>query len=367
MMKCRLLLLVSLGALGLAGCGSGNAGNTSKNACMAAPKVAAVAPASTFRTGTSLTLMTHDSFALSDGVLESFTKQTGVAVKLVKAQDAGSMVSQAVLTSGKPTADVMFGVDNTFMCKALAADVFVPMKSAAAGSVAAELKLDPHGRLIPIDYGDVCINYWKDSFSSTKPPASLDDLTKPEFAGQFVTQHVDTSSPGFAFLLATIAKYGDAGWESFWTKLRANKVEVVAGWTEAYTEKFKAGGGDKAIVTSYATSPVAEVVFAKTPPAAAPTGVLTDACFRQVEFAGVLRGSAHPEAAAALVDFLLSEAVQGDIPLNMFVFPANPLAKVPADFTKHAVAVANPLTLDPAIIEQNRARWTERWTRIVTR
>jgi len=361
------LVAIPLGVLGLAGCGSDDTGTTSKEACTAAPREPAVVPATSFKPGSSLRLMTHDSFSLSDGVLEQFTTQTGVEVKLIKSQDAGSMVSQAVLTAGKPTADVMFGVDNTFMCKALAAKVFAPMKSAAANAVPAELKLDPHGRLVPIDYGDVCVNYWKDSFSSTRAPATIDDLTKPEFAGLFVTQHVDTSSPGFAFLLATIAKYGESAWESYWTKLRANKVEVASGWTEAYTEKFKAGGGDKPIVTSYATSPVAEVVFAKTPPATAPTGVLTDACFRQVEFAGVLRGSANAEAAAALVDFLLSEPVQSDIPLNMFVFPANPKAKVPADFTSHAAVVANPLTLEPALIEQNRARWTERWAKIVTR
>jgi ABC transporter substrate-binding protein (ThiB subfamily) len=220
-------------------------------------------------------------------------------VKLLKSDDAGAMVSQAVITSGKPTADVMFGIDNTFLCKALEANVFVPYESPALSNVPKDLQLDANHRVTPMDVGDVCVNYWKDSFASGKAPASFDDLTKPEFKGQFVTEHPDTSSPGFAFLLATIAKYGDKGWEGYWRKLRDNDIAIAQGWTDAYSEQFKSGGGDKSIVTSYASSPAAEVVFSEGKLTEPPTGVVNDTCFRQIEFAGVLRGTQHPEAAAA--------------------------------------------------------------------
>jgi thiamine transport system substrate-binding protein len=358
---------VALALVTLAACGDDS--SSASAACFDKPDTAPIAAAAsgTAAKGTSITLVTHDSFALSDGTLEKFTAQTGIEVKLLKSDDAGAMVSQAVITSGKPTADVMFGIDNTFLCKALEADVFVPYESPGLTNVAKDLQLDPHRRVTPIDVGDVCVNYWKQSFASSKAPASIDDLTKPDYKNQFVTEHPDTSSPGFAFLLATIAKYGDKGWEGYWRKLRDNGVAIAPGWTEAYSEQFKSGGGDKSIVTSYASSPAAEVVFSEGKLTEPPTGVVNDTCFRQIEFAGVLRGTAHPEAAAALVDFLLSDTVQSDIPLNMFVFPASKTATVPAEFAQHAQLVDKPLTIDPATIESNRIDWTERWAKVALR
>ncbi|HUP72079.1 MAG TPA: thiamine ABC transporter substrate-binding protein [Acidimicrobiales bacterium] len=362
-------LVVGIVALAATACGDDSSSSAGAK-CFDEPATPAISSDSVKSAnirGTKITLVTHDSFALSDGTLEEFTAQTGVEVELLRSNDAGAMVSQAVITSGKPTADVMFGVDNTFLCKALEANVFVPYESPALADVAEDLQLDTYHRVTPMDVGDVCVNYWKESFGSGAAPASFDDLTKPEFKGQFVTEHPDTSSPGFAFLLATIAKYGDDGWEGYWRKLRDNNVAIAPGWTEAYGEQFKSGGGDKSIVTSYASSPAAEVVFSEGKLTEPPTGVVNETCFRQIEFAGVLRGSEHPEAAAALVDFLLSDTVQNDIPLNMFVFPASKSATLPAEFSKHAKLVDKPLTLDPATIESNRIDWTERWAKIALR
>ena len=364
-----LVIVIGVVALASAACGD-DSSSSAGAACFDKPTTPAISSdsvKSAATKGTSITLVTHDSFALSDGTLDEFTAQTGIKVELLKSDDAGAMVSQAVITSGKPIADVMFGIDNTFLCKALEANVFVPYESPALTNVAKELQLDSHHRVTPMDIGDVCVNYWKDSFATTKAPASFDDLTKSEFKGQFVTEHPDTSSPGFAFLLATIAKYGDKGWESYWRKLRDNDVAVAQGWTEAYSEQFKSGGGDKSIVTSYASSPAAEVVFAEGKLTEPPTGVVNETCFRQIEFAGVLRGTQHPEAAAALVDFLLSDTVQNDIPLNMFVFPASRSATLPPEFSKHAKLVDKPRTLDPATIEANRIDWTERWAKVALR
>ena len=364
-----LLITLLFSALAAMVTACGDDSSSTSASCFDKPDTAAIAPESvkTAARGTSITLVTHDSFALSDGTLDTFTAQTGIEVKLLKSDDAGAMVSQAVITTGKPTADVMFGVDNTFLCKALEADVFAPYESPALSNVDKSLQLDPHRRVTPIDVGDVCVNYWKESFAAGKTPDSFDDLTKSDFKNQFVTEHPDTSSPGFAFLLATIAKYGDKGWEGYWRKLRDNGLAIAPGWTEAYSEQFKAGGGDKSIVTSYASSPAAEVVFSEGKLTAPPTGVVNETCFRQIEFAGVLRGTQHPAAAAALVDFLLSDTVQSDIPLNMFVFPASKSATVPVEFSAHAKLVDKPLTLDPATIEANRIDWTERWAKAALR
>ncbi len=208
------------------------------------------------------------------------------------------------------------------------------------------------------------MNYWTDRLPGDAP-TSLDDLRDPANAASFVTENPESSSPGFAFLLATIAKYGEDGWEDYWQDLVDGGVSVTAGWTEAYSGEFIAGGGDRAIVTSYATSPVAEVLYSAEPIDVSPTAVLDDSCFRQIEFAGILAGAEHPEAAELLIDFLLGPDFQADIALNMFVRPVRDGVELPAVFVDNAVVIDAPLTLAPADIEANRADWTERWNEIV--
>ena len=317
--------------------------------------------------GVTVRLVTHDSFLVSDGLFETFTEQTGIEVDVVKGGDAGEIVSRAILTAGDPEGDVLFGIDNTFLQRGLDADVFDAYESPALEVVPDEFELDGEHRVTPIDFGDVCLNYWTESVPEGSVPASLDDLTKPEYAASFVTQDPEASSPGFAFLLATIAAYGEDGWEDYWQQLADGGVTVTTGWTDAYYTEFAAGGGEKSIVTSYASSPVAEVVFAEPPVDAPPTGVVLDSCFRQIEFAGILAGTEQPEAAARLIDFMLSDDFQADIPLNMFVSPVNSNTVLPEVFTTHAAVPSRTLSLSPAEIEANRADWTERWAEIVLR
>jgi len=304
----------------------------------------------------TITLVTYDSFVVSEGLLESFTADSCIEVEQVSSGDAGQLVSSAILTKDNPTADVMFGIDNTFLQRGLDADLFVPYASPL-------LVLDPEYRVTPIDYGDVCVNYWLSELSG-EAPATLGDLIDPAHADQFVTMNPETSSPGFAFLLATIARYGD-GWEDYWQSLVDNGVSITAGWSDAYYGEFIAGGGSRSIVTSYASSPPAEVIFADPPIDTAPSAVLYDSCFRQVEFAGILAGTEAPGAAQQLIDFMLSSDFQEDIPLNMFVYPANRDAALPEAFVEFGQLADNPATLTPQEIETNREAWTERWVEIV--
>ena len=310
----------------------------------------------------SITLLTHDSFALSDETLEVFTAQTGIEVTLLQAADTGTMVSEAILTAGNPLGDVMFGVDNTFLARALNADLFEPYESPNLADVPDEFKLDPQHRVTPIDFGDVCINYWTDALPAD-PPTTLEDLASPEFANQLVVQNPETSSPGLAFLLATIA--GTDDWEQYWADLVDNGVAVTAGWEDAYYGEFISGGGERSMVVSYASSPPAEVIYASSPIDTPPTQVLLDSCFRQIEFAGVLAGTDHPAEAQALIDFMLTPTFQDDVPLNMFVFPVANSATLPQAFVDHAQIVEDPLFVDPAEIEAHRDEWTDRWVEIV--
>ncbi len=311
--------------------------------------------------GTTITLITHDSFNLSDHVLAAFTAETGVTVELLAAGAAGTMVSEAILTKDTPLADVMFGIDNTFLQRGLDNDLFEPYESVNIGDVADGLDLDGKHRVTPIDFGDVCVNYWIDAVPSV--PSSLSDLTDPAFANQLVVQSPESSSPGLAFLLATIK--GTDDWEQYWTDLVTNGVSVTSGWEDAYYGEFTAGGGDRSLVVSYATSPPAEVIFADPPVDTAPTGVLLDSCFRQIEFAGVLAGTDHPEAAGALIDFMLSPTFQEDIPGNMFVFPSVDGTTLPPEFVEFGEVAENPHIIDPEEIEKNRDEWVDRWVEIV--
>jgi thiamine transport system substrate-binding protein len=299
--------------------------------------------------------------------LAAFTAQTGATVNVLRAGDAGAMVNQAILTKDNPIADVLFGVDNSFLSRALDAGIFEPYGAAGLENVPVELRLDARQRVTPIDYGDVCLNYDKAAFGpGTTPPQALEDLVKPAHHGQLVVEDPASSSPGLAFMLATIVRFGEQGdytWRDYWRDLRANDLEVTSGWEEAYNTFFSGGpgAGDRSIVVSYATSPAAEVFYATAPPTEAPTAVVTDGCFRQIEFAGVLVGTEQPELARRLVDFMLGQEFQADIPLNMFVFPAVPTTPLPDVFAAHAAQVAQPLTMAPDQIAANRERWINEW------
>ena len=322
-------------------------------------------------TPSSVVLVTHDSFAISPAVKKAFETESGLKLRILKSGDAGEVVTRALLTAGNPESDVLFGVDNNLLQRALDGDVFDAYESPELASVDPKLDLDPEHRVSPIDHGEVCLNYDKGWFAShgLTPPQSLGELTLPRYRGQLVVENPATSTPGLAFMLATIAQYGDL-WQGYWRKLRANDVLVVDGWEEAYFTRFSGAGGShgkRPLVVSYASSPPAEVIFRKPRPSQAPTGVIEESCFRQIELAGVLRGARNVEGARELIDFMLSKRFQEDIPLQMFVFPARRDAALPAAFEKFAVVPDAPLELPPDQIEENRERWVDEWTDIVVR
>ncbi len=339
----------------------------------AAPTAAPAATAGSFA-GQKLTVMAHDSFNVSADVLAAFEQRTGAKVAFLKSGDAGAALNKAILARNAPLADVFFGVDNTFLSRALDADIFEPYQSPALATIPADLRLDPSNRLLPIDYGYVNINYDKAYLQKNNlaPPTRLEELTKPAWKGKLVVENPATSSPGLAFLLATIARFGTSGnytWLDFWKDLRANDLLVADGWEDAYYTHFSgsSGKGPRPLVVSYATSPAAEVFFSEGKLTEPPTGNLLDGSFRQIEFAGVLKGAKNPALARAFLDFMLSKPFQEDIPLQMFVYPVLPDAALPEVFRKFAEVPPQPAGLSPEEIGKNRDRWIEQWTKTVLR
>jgi len=339
-------------------------------ALLAVLLVAACRGGTTETAGTTVRLMTHDSFDVSAEVLAAFEAETGLTVEVFKAGDGGEALNKAILSKDAPLADVFYGVDNTFLQRALDNDIFLPYASPALADVPDALELDAQQRALPVNYGDVCLNYDVAWFAERglPPPAGLDALAEPAYAGLTVVQNPATSTPGLAFLLATVETYGEDGYLDYWQRLVDNDVLVANGWEEAYYTHFTAASeGDRPVVVSYASSPVAEVYFAETPPAEAPTAavVADGACFRQIEFAGILRGTKVEGAAQQLVDFMLSRPFQEDIPLKMFVYPANETAALPDVFIQHSRTPAAPVQMSPARIAANREAWIEAWTETV--
>ena len=317
-------------------------------------------------------LVTHDSFAISDDVKAAFEEESGLTLRILQSGDAAAMVTRALLTAGNPEGDVLFGVDSNTLARALEGDLFEAYESPRLETVDERFVLDPEHRATPIDHGDVCLNVDTAWFAERgiEQPRSLDDLTDPRYRGLLVVENPATSTPGLAFLLATVARYGEGRWQEYWRALRANGVLVVDGWEEAYTVRFSGASGSsgsRPIVVSYASSPPAEVIFRDPQPEEAPTAVIEDSCFSQIELAGVLRGAANEDGARELIDFMLSERFQEDIPLNMFVFPVNRDAELPPVFAEHAVVPQSPLELPPDEIEENRDEWVAEWTQIVVR
>ncbi|HKZ84511.1 MAG TPA: thiamine ABC transporter substrate-binding protein [Anaerolineae bacterium] len=321
----------------------------------------------------TLTVLTHESFALSEDVLEEFESANNATVQFLKQPDAGQALNRAILTKDNPEADVLFGVDNTFMSRALDEGILEPYRSPALAGIPAEFQLNPENRLTPIDFGDVCLNYDKAYFAehNLQPPQTLADLARPEYKDLLVVENPASSSPGLAFMLATVARFTEESWLGYWADLENNGVKVVEDWTTAYYTEFSAssGKGPRPIVVSYASSPPAEVFFAEPPLEEAPTAAVTapQTCFRQIEFAGILRGTQNRDLAEKWIDFMLGVRYQGDLPLNQFVYPVNPQAELPEVFVKYSQIAQEPANLPPEAIAANRDRWIEEWTETVLR
>jgi len=332
------------------------------------------APAANDAAVTTLTLASHDSFNVSEEVLAQFEAENNVKVQLLALGDAGEALNKMILSKEAPLADLFFGVDNTFLSRALAADIFVPYASPQLAQIPDELELDPEHRLLPVDLGYVNLNADANYFAehNLALPQALEELTKPEYKGLLVAINPATSSPGLAFLLATISHFGEEGYLDFWQALRANDVLIVNGWSEAYYDHFtvgSGGSGDRPIVVSYSTSPPADVLFAsdgRTAPASVNLN-LASGVFRQIEFVGVLEGAKEPELAQKLVDFMLGDAFQADVPLQMFVYPAVPETPLPELFTQFAEQPAVANQVDAAAIDANRETWIDAWTTVMLR
>ncbi|WP_017976466.1 thiamine ABC transporter substrate-binding protein [Actinopolyspora halophila] len=309
----------------------------------------------------TVTLVTHDSFAISDEARRHFERESGYELRVNKMGDAGALTNELVLTKDAPVGDVAFGVDSTFYSRALDSGAFAPYRPRGSGSIPVKYSVvDP--RLTPVDAGDVCVNIDKRWFAQhdVPEPENLADLTEPRYRGLFAVPSPATSSPGMAFLLNTIDGFGrQGGWKNYWRQLMSNDVRISSGWQEAYNQDFSgsAGNGSRPIVLSYASSPAAEVGE----DGESRTRALLDTCYRQVEYAGVLTGAKHPKRARELMDFLLSWKFQSQVSEQMYVYPTMLGVEPPKSWQDVAPLPSDSAEMKPEVVGQNRERWVSQW------
>lgn len=316
-------------------------------------------------------VVTHDSWAMDKKVITKFEKESGYRVKVTSNGDAGALTNKLVLTQDDPIGDVVFGIDNTFASRAADAGILQDYTPAGmpVGSASYQLPNDGGGgRLTPVDYGDVCINVddaWYAKHHQT-PPRSLDDLTERAYRDQLVVPGPTTSSPGLAFLLTTIAAKGEPGWQDYWRRLIANGVKIDAGWSDAYEVDFTGGGGqgDRPIVLSYASSPPFTIPKGASKPT---TSALLDTCFRQVEYAGVLKGAHNVKGAKAFVDFMVGKDFQAALPDQMYVFPVDEDVALPDVWAKWAKVASTPWTVRSSDVTAHRTEWLRQWRDLASR
>lgn len=309
----------------------------------------------------TVTLVTHDSWAAPQQVLDAFRQQTGIRLNVLKKGDAGALTNSLVLTKANPIGDVAYGVDSTFASRALNEGVFESYTSPEADRGPQRYSVDGQHRLSAVDLGDVCLNIDTNWFARNgiSAPASYDDLTDPRYKDLLVVENPATSSPGLAFLLGTIAKYGEQGWRAYWQKLKDNGVKSDSGWEEAYSQDFSgsAGKGPRPIVVSYASSPAAEIGADGKPR----TRALLNTCYRQVEYAGVLAGTKQPDKAQKVIDFLLSQQFQATVADNMYVYPSRQGVDLPQGWAEAAPLPPDPATLPGDQVQAAREQWIGQW------
>ena len=295
-------------------------------------------------TPNEVTVVTHDSAVFTEDVIKEFKSQTGITIKQIKAGDAGELTNKLVLTKDAPIADVVYGIDNTFLDVALENGVI-------------------EGVPEQVDFGDVCINYDKNWFiqNETPAPSSIKDLTKPAYRGLTVLTNPTTSSPGLAFLAATVSVFGENGWEQYWQALKANDVKIAAGWEDAYFTDFSgsSGKGDYPIALSYSSSPAFEI----RENGESQTESLLEECFRQTEYVAVLKNAKNPAAAKKLALFLINDPFQSTLAESMYVYPTLPGVALPQSWAEWAPAATKTVGGELKIAA-NRKDWFAKWSEI---
>lgn len=310
-----------------------------------------------------LNVYCYDSFSSDWGpgpmIAEDFTAETGIEVVYHAPGDAVTVLNQLILEEGRSPADVVVGLDNSLLERAMESDLLTAYESPALSGVDESLIFDPGYFLLPYDYGHFAINY--DSAVLENPPTSLEELTDSEYADSLVLMDPRTSTPGLGFLLWTVAVYGE-DWPEYWERLKPSILTIADGWSQGYA-LFTSG--EAPMVLSYGTSPAYHAEYEDTDRYRA--AEFSDGHIAQIEGVGILKSTAYPEAARTFVDFMLGSSAQYSLAMANIMLPVTDAVELPESFDlalRPALVVEIPGGAPSAAeTEAVITRWTEVFSR----
>lgn len=303
-----------------------------------------------------LIIYAYDSFTSEWGpgpqIVPAFEEKYGIKVKLIDLGDAGSVLTKAISEKENPVADLIIGIDNNMIAKALKENILQEYNGTSVKNIDDSLKFNKNNFLIPFDYGYFSIIY--DTQTLKNIPKSLEDLTKPEYKKSLILMDPRTSSPGLGFLLWTIQVYGDK-YLDYWNRLKPSILTITDGWTSGYGLFIQ---GEAPMVLSYTTSPAYHVEYEDTNRYQAI--VFNQGNYMQLEGIGIIKGSKNQENAKKFIDFLLTKESQEILAVTNWMFPVNSDAKLPNSF-EYALKPEKSLQLDYNDIYTNYNNWLNDW------
>jgi thiamine transport system substrate-binding protein len=306
-----------------------------------------------------IVVYTYASFpsVLVEDIKEHFSSQYKIEVDFKTFGDTGPLFNRLLQERDNPQADVVIGLDNNYFFRVKQERIFKQYRPKAAARIKPELIFDEDFFLTPYDFGYIVFNF--DSEKVTKRPKTYQDLLKPIYKEQIIVENPLTSSPGQAFVLATVALFGEDGYLDYWRGLKDNRVFVAPGWDEAYGMFTN---GERPIVLSYGTSPVYHLLYENTERYKAL--VLDDAAYAQIEGVGIVAGSRKEKYGEMLVEYILSREFQEKLPVNQYMYPAVADANLPESF-RVAAQVSYLLNLHPEKVANNLQKWLNDWERVM--
>ena len=175
-----------------------------------------------------LQILTYSTFVSSSGpggeIFQRFKREHACDIEVQTVSDAGLLLERLRLSPF----DVVIGLDQLMLNKA---------------------QVQTHWQALePFDWSPLTFIYRKDG--GIEPPATFDDLLRPNLHGQIAIEDPRTSSPGMDFV-AWVHELKGAQSANFFAQLKPNVQAVAPSWTFAYGlfEKREVG-----FVLSYLTS-----------------------------------------------------------------------------------------------------------------
>ncbi len=189
-----------------------------------------------------------------DGMKKEFeTKNPGVTVNFVRLS-SGEALTRLRNEKENPQFDVWWGGPIDSFIAAKNEGLLEPYQAKGYAIIRdPKLMLDPDGQWVGIYVGSLGFatnNDFLKNNPNVKPPASMDDLLKPEFKGQVYIAHPATSGTSYTFLCTILQQKGEqAGWD--YMKKFAQQVAQFTKSGAAPVQSVGKGEGAVGVVFSH--------------------------------------------------------------------------------------------------------------------